>query len=156
MGEKSYHQELKAVKDKLERSKRGKSSKVKGSSYENTVAKKFKSYYGYELTRTPQSGGFAKSKERASDFKGDIVCLSEGVNFKLHVECKNHKKWSLKEWLKQAQEDCSKDKIPVVIFHQRKEVSEGHVSQINEDYITMKLEDLFKIAPKEIIFKEGK
>ena len=46
----------------------GKRSKAKGSSFERTVAKKFKDYYGEELTRTPQSGGFAKKSSKADGY----------------------------------------------------------------------------------------
>lgn len=156
MGEDEYASELRYLHETLDKSKRGKSAKVKGSSYENNVAKKFKQAFGFELTRTPLSGGFAKHSKRGDDFKGDIVCLNDDVDFILHVECKNQKTWSLKSWLKQAKEDCSANKIPAVIFHQNRETSEGKVSQTNDDYITLRLEDFFALVKPEKLFRRVK
>ena len=125
--------------------KKGRRSKAKGSNYERDVAKKFKAVYDEDLTRTPQSGGFSKKSEKADDFRGDIVCLNPDVDFKLHVECKNAKSWSLSKWIEQAENDVPKGKVPVVVFHKH---------GTSKDYITLSLEDFFSLVPKEIVFKE--
>ena len=65
----------KIKKKNTEASKRGKRSKNKGSTYERKLANYFKEKLGITLTRTPQSGGFAKKFNKSEDFKGDIVCL---------------------------------------------------------------------------------
>lgn len=127
--------------------KKGKRSKAKGSSYEREIAKKFQKAYGEELKRTPQSGGFSKSSDRAEEFRGDIVCLNPDVNMQLHVECKNAKAWSLPKWLEQAESDVPKGKVPVVVFHKH---------GTSKDYIALSLEDFFSLLPKDAIFKEVK
>ena len=130
---------------KEQRKKIGKRSKAKGSNYERDVAKKFKAQYGEELTRTPQSGGFAKKSAKADEFRGDIVSLDENVDLLLHIEAKNHKTWSLPTWFAQAESDCPKGKVPCVIFHKH---------GTSKDYIALSLEDFFKIVPKDLIIKK--
>lgn len=130
---------------KLQRKKLGKRSKAKGSNYERNVAKKFQAQYNEELTRTPQSGGFAKKSSKADEFRGDIVSLDENVELVLHIEAKNHKSWSLPTWLNQAESDCPKGKVPCVIFHKH---------GTSKDYIALSLEDFFRIVPKEMIIKK--
>lgn len=124
------------------RSQLGKRSKSKGSNFERTIAKKFKDFFGIDLVRTPQSGGFAKKYAKADDFRGDIVPADKDLNFHLHVECKNQKAWALPSWIKQAEEDCPKDKIPVVVFHQH---------NTSRDFVALSLEDFFKLVPTERI-----
>ena len=133
---------LESVKE--QHKKLGKRSKAKGSSYEREVAKKFQSVYGEELTRTPQSGGFAKKSAKAQEFRGDIVSIDEKVDLLLHIECKNTKTWSLPAWLTQAEGDAPKGKVPCVIFHKH---------GTSKNYITLSLDDFFKIVPKESILK---
>lgn len=136
-------------KPKVDRSKLGKRSKAKGSNYERTIAKKFKAKYNEELVRTPQSGGFAKKSAKATDFRGDIVPADEDVDLLIHIECKNHKTWSLPSWLNQSESDCPKGKIPVVIFHKH---------QSGKDYVALSLNDFFALVPKEkiVLKKKGK
>ena len=129
--------EAKEQKDK--RVRRGKTARQKGSQYERTIAKKFQERYGVELKRTPQSGGFAKTSEKADDFRGDITIVDTKQMLKLHIECKSHKTWSLPKWLKQSEEDCPEDRTPVVIFHQ-------HNS--SRDYVCLSLEDFFNLVEK--------
>lgn len=124
----------------LQKKKLGKRSKTKGSNYERKIAKIFKDYLGIELHRTPLSGGFAKSKKRGNDFKGDIVPLEDNIDFKLHIEAKDHKTWKLQEWINQAKEDCAEDKIPIVVFHKY---------NTSEDYVALSLSDFLKIIDKE-------
>ena len=115
----------------------GKRSKAKGSSFERTVAKKFKDYYGEELTRTPQSGGFAKKSSKADEFRGDIVLLDEDKELKLHVEAKCHKQVSLPSWIAQAERDCPKGKLPCVIFHKH---------GTSKNYVVMQTENFCSIV----------
>lgn len=129
---------------KEQRKKLGKRSKAKGSNFEREVAKKFKDHYDEELTRTPQSGGFAKKSTKADEFRGDIVALDENVDLVLHIECKNAKTWSLPAWFAQAEGDAPKGRIPCVIFHKH---------GTSKDYIALSLEDFFRIVPKDSIIK---
>ena len=129
-----------AILEQEKRKKLGKRSKTKGSNFERDTAKKFKKAYDAELVRTPQSGGFAKKSAKADDFRGDIVPADEDIELSLHIECKNSKTWSLPAWFKQAQSDCPKGKIPVVVFHQH---------GTSNDDIALSLEDFFKLVPKE-------
>ena len=122
------------------RQKLGKRSKTKGANYERDVAKKFKKAYDADLVRTPQSGGFAKKSAKADEFRGDIVSADKDLDLSLHIECKNAKSWSLPAWLKQAQSDCPKDKTPVVVFHQH---------GTSSDFVALRLEDFFKLVPKD-------
>lgn len=130
---------------KEQRSKLGKRSKAKGSNFERGVARKFQEHYGEELTRTPQSGGFAKKSSKADEFRGDIVALDENIDLVLHIECKNAKTWSLPAWFEQAESDAPKGRIPCVIFHKH---------GTSKDYIALSLKDFFSIVPKEAIIKK--
>ena len=132
----------------LEHEKRkrlGKRSKVKGSNYERDIAKKFKSAYGADLVRTPQSGGFAKKSVKADEFRGDIVSADESIELALHIECKCQKTWSLPTWLKQAESDKPQGKTPVVIFHQH---------GTSNDYVAMSLKDFFELVPRDKVLIE--
>jgi hypothetical protein len=138
------------------RSKRGRGSKRKGAAYENEIAKVFKSHYGVDLHRTPQSGGFAKKSEKADDFRGDIVPVDKGVNLLLHVEAKNHKTWSLKEWLRQAQSDCPEGRIPIVIFKKANTNEKVGEKGNQQNIVAIDLEDFLKLVPKDkVIFIEN-
>ena len=146
-------QELKDLKKSLVKSKRGRSSKQKGATYERTVASIFKDKLDIELTRTPQSGGFAKSSEKAGDYRGDIVCIEDNVDFKLSVECKNQKTWSLPAWLRQAEEDTPEGKIPIVVFHRNQMNKDGKRIQEAGDFISMSLEDFLDVVDKDKILE---
>ena len=103
--------------EKKKRSRRGRTSRAKGASYERSIAKRFQERYGIELVRTPQSGGFAKNKVSAEGFRGDIVPADKNVSLKIHVECKDCKTWSVHKWLEQAEGDCPEGKVPMVVAH---------------------------------------
>lgn len=133
---KEYDKVIESLQEKIELSKRGKSSKIKGASYERVIAKKFKEKFGIELKRTPMSGGFSKGSSKADDFRGDIIVVDKGIDFKLHIECKNHKSWSILAWLNQAIEDCPKDRIPIVIYHKR---------NTSKDYVAINLNDFIEL-----------
>lgn len=130
-------EEQKAQKEKFV--KQGKKAKRKGGNYERTIAKKFQTKYGVELKRTPQSGGFAKKCDKADDYRGDITIVDTKQMLLLHIECKNQKTWSLKQWITQAEEDCPEGRTPVIIFHQ-------HNS--SKDYVCLSLEDFFNLVEK--------
>ena len=104
--------------EKEARSRKGRSARAKGADFERQIAKKIGNRYGISLTRTPMSGGFAKNKDKNEGFKGDIVPVDKTTDLKIHVECKSQKTIKIKDWTKQAKEDCPKDKIPCVIFRE--------------------------------------
>ena len=124
-------------KEKL--SRKGRTAKRKGGNYERTIAKKFQDRYSVELKRTPQSGGFAKKCDKADDYRGDITIVDTKQMLLLHIECKNHKSWSLPKWISQAEEDCPEGRTPIVIFHQ-------HNS--SKDYVCLSLDDFFNLVEK--------
>lgn len=117
--------------------RRGKTAKRKGANFERTIAKKFQQRYGIELKRTPQSGGFAKKSEKADDYRGDITIVDTTKMLLVHIECKDQKTWSLKQWIEQAENDCPEGRVPIVIFHQ-------HNS--SKDYVCLSLEDFFNLV----------
>lgn len=125
--------------------RRGKRSRNKGSNYERTIAKKFAKVYGVELVRTPQSGGFMKKSDKAEDFRGDIITVDPNTEMRLHCECKDHKKFSLPSWIKQAEGDCPEGRIPIVIFHQH---------GTSKDYVCISLDSFLDLVPKKRIFWE--
>lgn len=139
-----YENEIKELKRKISYSKRGKSSKTKGASFERTVAKKFEQYTNVHLSRTPSSGGHAKYKTTDKNFKGDIVCLDQNKDLKLHLEVKNQKTWALPKWFEQAEEDCPDSKIPCVVFHKH---------GTSKDYIAMPLEEFLQLVGEKIVVR---
>lgn len=141
----------------VEAQKRGKRSKNKGATYERKVADIFKTILDINLTRTPQSGGFAKKTNKATEFKGDIVCLEEDKKFILHIECKNQKSVSMRKWLQQAEGDCPVDKIPVVVFYLGQQIKDGHVKEeAMGDYVTLKLNDFLALCKGKQVIEEVK
>ena len=139
----------------IARSRRGRGSKIKGASFERTVKDIIQKAWGISLTRTPLSGGFNKSKED-SKFHGDLNLTTETQSLLLHIECKNHKTWSIKEWWRQTIGDCPKDKIPVLIMHKAQEIKEGKRVENAEDFILLKLDDFLKLADTTKIIGESK
>lgn len=122
------------------RVKRGKNAKRKGSSFERTIAKLFGDRYKVELKRTPQSGGFAKKSDLADDYRGDITIVDTKQYLKLHIECKDQKTWKLKDWIDQAEEDCPRGRVPVVVFHQYNS---------SRDYVCLSLQDFLNIVERD-------
>ena len=125
--------------------RRGKNAKKKGASYERTIADKFKSMFGLSLKRTPQSGGFAKTNSKAADFRGDVTLVDEDKEFLLHIECKSHKVWKIPKWITQAESDCPKDKIPLLVFHRYNS---------SEDYVVCKFNDFFGLLKEPYIVEQ--
>ena len=144
----------KELTDKEKASRRGRASKRKGATYERKVAKVFKTKYDIDLVRTPQSGGFAKKSTKASDFRGDITCLDESIDFKLHIECKDQKTLKIRDWVQQAESDCPKDRVPLVVFHLAQVIKEGKVTSKSGDYVTLRLDDFINLVDKETIIRE--
>lgn len=140
--------------EKEARSRRGRGSKRKGATYERKVAKIFKETCDLDLSRTPQSGGFAKKSQKADDFRGDIVCLDVTKDFKLHVECKNQKTLKIRDWLEQAQSDCPNGKTPIVIYHLDQVIKEGKVTRKSGEYVTLSLSDFLNLVDVEKIIEE--
>lgn len=142
---------LAELEKSLQKSKQGRSSKTKGANYERKIVKflqdKFPSLI---FGRTPASGGYKKDVEN-NNLRGDVVCLSEDVDFLLHLELKNRKLgWKVvQDWFKQAEEDCIKGKIPCVIMHQN--LIKGSLP--SRDFIMLKLDDFFTIIDDKKIIK---
>lgn len=145
--------ELQELREKLERSKRGKKSRRKGGNYERKVKGLLKEWLGIDLERTPLSGGYAK-KKNLNSVKGDLNTLDDKIKFLLHIECKDHKKWSIKSWWQQAIDDCPKEKIPLLIMHQGQENKDGKRVQEAEDFVMLKAEDFFKLVDREKIIQQ--
>lgn len=150
-----YDKKYKELTQKVALSKRGRSSKAKGANYERTIKKILKDKLGIDLERTPQSGGFAKSKNLKS-VKGDLNSLDDTIDFRLHIECKNHKSWSIKEWWKQATEDCPNGKLPILIMHRGQENKDGKRVQEAEDFVFLRLVDFLDLVDKTKIIGEDR
>jgi hypothetical protein len=150
-------EEIADLKQKIEQSQRGKSSRRKGASYENFIAKKIGEKWMIRLVRTPMSGGFQKSSDN-EDIRGDLSCLDKNKKFLLHPECKKQKTWSLRKWFKQAKEDCPEGKIPTVIFHDFQEIKDGKRVNDAEDFVMIRLDDFLEIVDETKVIiktKEG-
>lgn len=147
-----FLEEVNKLETKISQSKRGKSSKVKGASYERKVAKAFKDKLGVELVRTPLSGGFQKSA-KDNQLKGDISNIDSKVDFNLHVECKDHASWSVPKWIEQSESDCPEGKVPIVVMHRRQKNKDGQRVQENGDYVVMDLFDFLEIVNYNKIIK---
>jgi len=102
----------------------GKGSKVKGSSYENKVAKLLGDWWGGKFSRVPASGGLQWGADQR--VAGDIVPPAD-VYFPFVVECKKREEWTMehvlldigdpKDWWKQVVMDARRiKKVPLLIF----------------------------------------
>ena len=147
-----YLKKLEELQTEIDASVKGKYRRQKGGQYERDIAKLFKEKFGITLSRTPMSGGFQKNKS-GEDFRGDITNLDKSIDFKLSIECKNQKAWSLPAWIRQAEEDAPEGKYPVVISHRHRVVKEGKVETKAEDFITLKLSDFLEIVEQSKIIK---
>lgn len=139
------------LKTALAYSKRGRSNKVKGATFERKIVKVLQETFpSLVFGRTPASGGYKKGIEN-NTLRGDVVCLSEDKDFLLHLELKNRKGWeSVKSWYLQAEEDCIKGKIPCLIMHQGQVTGKYKA----KDFILMELSDFLKIVDKSKIIVE--
>ena len=152
---KQYDNYIDSLKEKIEQSKRGKSSKRKGSNYERKVAKIYKDALNINLTRTPMSGGFQKDI-KATNIKGDLSCLDDDIDFLLHTECKDQKAIKIRDWFEQACEDCPKGHYPTVVMHLIQRIKDGKVVSNSEDLIVLRVRDFLKLVNKEEIIKTKK
>lgn len=102
----------------------GKGSKVKGSSYELKIAKKFSEWWGGKFNRTPGSGSLHWGSDQR--VAGDIV-PPQGLTFPFVIECKKHEGWTMdhvlldigdpRKWWKQVVTDArSVGLVPMLIF----------------------------------------
>jgi hypothetical protein len=135
----------------LKRSKQGRSSKVKGANYERKIVKLLEETFpNLSFGRTPASGGYKKEIDN-NNLRGDVVCLTENVDFQLHLELKNRKDgWKVvQDWFKQAESDCIKGKTPCVIMHQN--LVKGTYS--SQDFIMLKLNDFFNLIDYKKVVK---
>ena len=141
-------EEIAAIDEKIARSKRGRSSKNKGSSYErDVVAKSINTVLGHlgiDMRRCQQSGGAHKDLSH-SMLRGDVVNYGDG-EFPFHVEAKNHKTWSLKAWWKQADEECAEGNIPLVVFHQGQRIEGGKVVEKADDFVMLRFSDFLELV----------
>jgi hypothetical protein len=88
----------------------GRSSRNKGNTFERDTAEVFSNRFNQKFRRVPLSGGWDKTQ-----VQGDIF-NTEARNFKLVIECKNHKTLSVPAWWKQVQADTPPDKLPLLVF----------------------------------------
>lgn len=147
--------ELESLKNQLEKSKQGRRSKNKGASYERDIIKILKKEWDVDLFRTPLSGGFAKNKNK-DEFKGDINLVDKNKELLLHIECKNQKRPQIDKWFNQAEEDCPKGKIPIVVRKRQQEIKEGKVTVKSKDFVYLTLDDFLMLIKKEDIIIERK
>jgi hypothetical protein len=103
----------------------GKGSKIKGSDYENKVAKLLTEWWGEgKFSRVPASGGLHWGDDQR--VAGDIVPPAN-ANFPFVVECKKREEWSMehvlldigqpREWWSQVVMDARRiKKVPLLIF----------------------------------------
>lgn len=147
-----YDQKVQELNELITKSKKGKGARVKGASYENVIAKKFLEKFGIKLTRTPMSGGFKKDSTSMM-FKGDLNSMDEDLEFLLHIECKNHATWSIPKWIRQAEDDCPENHIPIIVCHRGQKNEDGKRVQEAGDYVVISLEDFMNIVPKENILR---
>lgn len=147
-------EEINKILKSIEKSKKGRTSKRKGASFERTVIKVLNKYLpDLTFARTPMSGGFHKTATKES-LRGDISCLDEGVDFLLHLEAKNQKTLHIKEWWKQATGDCPEGKIPTLVIHLNQEKCNNKITQKPEDFIFLRLNDFLSIVDKDKIVKK--
>lgn len=116
---------------KEERSSIGRRNRGRGFAFERKICKKLQEFWDPEekrgkFTRSVGSGGSIYKKSH--DMAGDVTTVDK--TFPLHCELKNSSqwkdfqqcltatKWAFWDYLDQAERDCPKDKIPVVIMTQ--------------------------------------
>lgn len=147
--------ELDALREKLKRSKRGRSSKAKGANYESRIRDKLnKRFPTLNFKRTPRSGAYASTSGDTS-LSGDLANINSEYDFKCHLELKCHKAWSILRWFEQALGDCPQGKLPIVIAHQQQVIENNRRVKEAEDFVFLRLSDFLDIVNDEkIILKK--
>jgi Holliday junction resolvase len=151
-------------------------SRVKGSTFERAIAKKFQEWTGEQFQRAPGSGAWGTLNNR-SDMTGDITCTNP--NFKYSIECKKYKDWTLEtvisskanpiwKWFKQCVEQASScSKVPLLVFAKNRSdvycmstqcpvggkapifiLNNTRFNEKNTDLYVFLLSDLLNIDPK--------
>jgi hypothetical protein len=154
--------EIADIEAKIERSKRAKRNKGKGTSYENIVKtkvnKRFEKYK-LDMGRNTQSGGYKKAANNET-IRNDLGNYNEAIKFLLGIECKNQQQWSLKDWWRQVKAECPTGKIPVLAFHQQQvkerdeKTGKNKVTQKSEHYVMLYLEDFLDIIDDAKVIKK--
>ena len=147
--------EIPELEKKIKNSKRGRSSKRKGATYDSNIRKLLgERFPELDFSRVPSSGGFQKSSNN-NLLRGDIVNLNEEFDFDLHLELKNQNRVQIHTWYKQAESDCVDGKIPIVIMHRPQENLEGKRITKADDFVFLKLSDFLKIVDDKKIIKKS-
>ena len=63
----------------------------------------------------------------------------------LYVFCKNQEKWNLKDWLRQAQEDCPVGRIPVVVMKKANTNKSGQKGN-QQNLVVLDLDDFLQLV----------
>ena len=104
-------------------------SRDKGCNYERKIAKIFTDHFKITFCRTPLSGGM--------EWKGDIQPVFG--EFEYHIECKKQERLNIWKAIAQAERDCGKEQIPIVVFSRNR----------SEDYVCIKLSNFLDKNPLE-------
>lgn len=144
--------DIEKLEKQIKKSNLGKSSKTKGANFERKIVNELNKIFPLlKFGRTASSGGYLKGIE-SNALRGDVVCYSDNVDFLLHLELKNHKNgWTaVQDWFKQAESDCIKGKIPVLIMHQNQ--VKGKLK--SQDFVMLKFSDFFSIIDYKKVIKQ--
>lgn len=111
--------------------------RIKGMNYQRDVCKKIADFYDLDwkehIQSTPQSGGMGF-------FPGDIQKSGYFKDkFPFHIECKNHAKVKVWEFIEQAESEAPEGETPVVIFHK---------PNTSKDYVILSLDAFLELTKK--------
>lgn len=107
-------------------------SREKGARFERTLAKIFKTEYGFDCRRGQQYCG--------ANGDADVVGLPN-----IHIEAKNCMQWKGYDWMAQATRDAKEGELPAV-FHKK---------NYCDILVTMKLDDWMKLYSESSYADEG-
>lgn len=89
----------------------------KGRDFELSIAKDLRSSgLDSKASRMPRSGSIETLEE-------DII-----TQLPIHIEAKNHAKWSIHEWYEQALKGCKSLKIPIVVAKRERDQAYAFLS----------------------------
>ena len=147
-------EEIVELENQIKLSKKAKSSRGKGASYESKVRKLLgERFPDLDFSRVPSSGGFQKSSANTL-LRGDLVNLNEDYDFKLHLELKNQNRWQVNTWFEQAESDCIEGKLPIVIMHRTQKNENGKRIAEADDFVFLRLKDFLDILDDGKIIKK--